>query len=368
MIDEVVECLRSKWIGTGPRVRLFQDRLCELTGARNVLALSSCTAAMHLGLIVAGVGEGDEVITTPLTFPATINTILYVGATPVLVDVDRATQNLTPDGVRSAISPRTKAVIPVHMAGRPCDMVGIRDVANEHGLVVLEDAAHTLGASSAGVNVGADSELACFSFYATKNFTTGEGGAVATNNDAWAERIEHLSLHGLSRGAWQRYSNDGPADYVAVDIGFKYNLSDIHAALGLRQLDHFETWQHRRNEIWDIYDDRLRDFGLELPARTADNDVHARHLYSVLVPDSPRAEVRGGFRKSLDDWNIGTGVHFVAVHLHPYFATRLGFAEGQFPVAEEISRRTVSIPMGPGLTDEDVDDVVNAIAAATGAF
>jgi dTDP-4-amino-4,6-dideoxygalactose transaminase len=368
MIDEVVDCLRSRWIGTGPRTRLFQERLRELTGAAHVVAVSSCTAALHLGLLCAGVGPGDEVVTSTLTFPATVNAILSVGATPVFVDVDPLTQNMTTESATEALSSRTKAIMPVHMHGRPCDPAGFKALARKYRLAVIEDAAHALGATSGGTPIGGDSDAACFSFYATKNFTSGEGGALATANADWADRVEHMSLHGLSRGAWQRYSNEGPADYVAVDFGFKYNMSDIHAALGLRQLDHFDEWQSRRAEIWGRYNDAFRDLPLGLPGPTVTGDVHANHLYSLLVPDSPRGEYRAGFRKSLDAAQIGTGVHFIAVHLHPYFEERLGKAEGRFPVAERISRQTVSIPLSPGMTDDDVDDVIDAVADACRSF
>jgi dTDP-4-amino-4,6-dideoxygalactose transaminase len=368
MIDEVVQCLRSRWIGTGPRVKQFEERLRELTGAEHVVALSSCTAALHLGLICAGVGPGDEVITSPLTFPATVNAILHVGATPVFVDVDRQTQNITPEASREAITPRTKAIMPVHMHGRPCDNGGFKLLAESTGLTVIEDAAHALGAVHGGAPVGSTSDLACFSFYATKNFTSGEGGAAATSNPLWAERLEHMSLHGLSRGAWQRYSNEGPADYFAVDVGFKYNLSDLHAALGLRQLDHFDDWQQRREVIWERYDDAFAELPLELPAPMPAGDVHARHLYAVLVPDSEHAENRGAFRKALDAAMIGTGVHFIAAHLHPYFEQQLGSMEGRFPVAEEISRRTVSIPLSAGLDEDDVADVISAVSKACDLF
>ena len=364
MIQEVVDSLRSRWIGTGPKVSQLESAIAQYVGAEHAVALNSCTAGLHLSLIVAGVGPGDEVITTPYTFPASVNAIVHVGATPVFVDVGRSTQNILPDQISRVVTPQTRAILPVHMAGRPCDMDDIASLAREHELAVIEDAAHAIGAEFKGSRIGSISDFTCFSFYATKNITTAEGGMVTTGDAEAAERIRRLTLHGLSKGAWQRYSSEGPGHYVAVELGFKYNLTDVHAAIGLSQVHRIDAWLKRREEIWARYDEAFSDLPVQIPAEAEDDTVHARHLYTLLLDVERIGESRDWFRAQMHQRNIGTGVHFVAVHLHPYYRDRFGSRD--YPNAEWLSERTVSLPLSPALTDQDVEDVIAAVRDTLG--
>jgi dTDP-4-amino-4,6-dideoxygalactose transaminase len=359
-IAEVVDSLRRRWIGTGPKVKRFESMLAEYTGASQVRCLNSCTAAMHLGLLAAGVGPGDEVITSPLTFAATASAILYTGATPVFVDVDRRTQNIDPERVARAVTGRTRAIVPVHMCGRPCDLDALHAIAAEHGLLVLEDAAHALGAEYRGRRIGQVSHLTCFSFYATKNIVTGEGGAVATDNAEWAAEIEVRSLHGLTQGAWQRYAATDRRNYAVVQLGYKYNMMDLQAALGIHQLPRITAYQAVRERLWQQYDDLLAGLPLQVPAPVERDVVHARHLYTVML-DLERVGPREQVQAALHRQNIGTGVHFIALHLHPHFASVLRHTRGDFPDAEWISERTLSLPLSAALQPDDVEDVITAL-------
>lgn len=358
-IAEVVDTLRSGWLGTGPRTKQFEAEFAAYVGAKHAIAVNSCTAGLHLSLLALGIGPGDEVITTPMTFASTLNVILHVGATPVLADIDRVAQNIDPVRVEAAITPRTRAIIPVHMAGRPCDMDAISAIAEARGLAVVEDAAHATESRWHDQKIGSISVLSAFSFYVTKNLVTGEGGMITTDDDALADDLRIRSLHGLSRDAWKRYSAAGFQPYDVVLPGWKYNLTDMQAALGIHQLRRVEENLIRRNAIWDRYTDGLREVaGIGVPA-PFDDGVHARHLFTILV--DPEAMDRDAFVNAMREHNIGTGVHFVAAHLHSYFRQALGHDRGDFPEAEYISDRTVSLPLSSKLTDEDVDDVIAAV-------
>jgi len=363
-IAEVIATLRSGWIGTGPRVQEFERRFAAVVGAKYAVALNSCTAGLHLSLKVLGVGPGDEVITTPLTWCATANVVVHVGARPVFVDVDRATGNILPDQVEAAITPRTKAIMPVHFAGRACDMDAIMDIARRHGLKVVEDAAHAIEATWKGRKVGSIGHCTAFSFYANKNITTAEGGMVTTDDETLAERMRILSLHGVSADAWRRFRPDGPAHVEVIEPGFKYNMTDIQAALGLRQLDKLHEHHERRERLWRFYDEALAGLPLRLPAPPEPDCCHARHMYTVLV-DASRARLdRDSLREALRARNIGTGVHYVALHLHRYYRESLGLRRGMFPNAEYISDHTLSLPLTAGMTERDAQDVVNALREA----
>lgn len=358
-IAEVVDTLRSGWLGTGPKTKRFEAEFAEYVGAKHAIAVNSCTAGLHLSLLALGIGSGDEVITTPMTFASTLNVALHVGARPVLVDVDRATQNIDPARIENAITPRTRAIMPVHMAGRPCDMDAIGSMAADHGLAVVEDAAHATEAAWGDRKVGSISPLTAFSFYVTKNLVTGEGGMITTDDDALADDLRIRSLHGLSRDAWKRYSAAGFQPYDVVLPGWKYNLTDIHSALGLHQLRRIKENLVRREEVWERYSEALHDVpGITVPA-PFDQGVHARHLYTILL--DPEVRGRDEFVEEMRLRNIGTGVHFVAAHLHSYFREELGHVRGDFPNAEYISDRTVSLPLSSKLTDDDVDDVIGAV-------
>ncbi len=360
-IREVVATLRSGWLGTGPRVSRFEEGFRRYVGAEHALALNSCTAALHLSLIAAGVGPGDEVITTPLTFAATANAIVHTGATPVFVDVDRRTQNIDPSRIEAAINPRTRALIPVHFAGRPCEMDTIMAIARRHGLKVIEDAAHAIEAVYKGRHMGTIGDATCFSFYVTKNLVTGEGGMVTTGNAEWAEKIQAYGLHGLSKGAWKRYSDEGFVHYEVLYPGFKYNMTDMQAAIGIHQLARIGEYAARRREIWERYLSGMADLPARLPAPEEPGTVHARHLFTLHL-DLDRLRVsRDGVANQLRSEGIGTGVHFISLHLHPYYRERFGFTPEAFPAARHVSERTLSLPLSARLSDHDVEDVIAGV-------
>jgi dTDP-4-amino-4,6-dideoxygalactose transaminase len=380
-IDEVVDTLRSGWIGTGPKAAEFEHRFADYCGAASAVAVSSCTAALHLCLLEVGAGPGTGVITSPLTFPATVNVILHTGARPFLVDVDRQTMNLSPQRLRAFFEnecerdpvsgrPRhrhtgteIRAVVPVHFAGRPCEMEAIAALAAEHSLTVIEDAAHAIEARYRGRKIGSISPFTCFSFYATKNLTTGEGGMITLTDEAAAAGMKIKTLHGISQDAWSRFEGEGALGYEVISPGYKYNMTDIQASIGLHQLARLEERLRRRQKIWAHYDGELADLPIELPPPAQADTTHARHLYTVLV-DAARAGIgRDEFRRRLHGRNIGTGVHFIAIQLHDYYRRKLGYAAGDLPVSSEISQRTVSLPLSGHLSDEDVADVVEAVRA-----
>jgi dTDP-4-amino-4,6-dideoxygalactose transaminase len=364
-IAAVVRTLESCWIGTGPRVHELQEKLAQYVGARHAVAVSSCTAALHLAMVVSGVGAGDEVITTPMTFCATANAIVHTGATPVFADCLREGMNIDPAAIEAAITPRTKALLPVHFAGRPADLDAIGAIARKHGLLVIEDAAHAIEGAYHGRKIGAIGDLTCFSFYVTKNMTTGEGGMVTTNDAELAKKIQVYGLHGLSADAWSRFSDKGYKHYEVVFPGFKYNLTDLAASIGLAQLDKLEGWLRRRNEIWRLYDEAFADLPVVCPAPAEEHTVHARHLYTLLLRDEAPVD-RDTFLSRMHQRKIGTGVHYRAVHTHPYYRERFGFRPEQFPVAHWIGERTVSLPLTPKLGEREVERVVAAVRAILG--
>ncbi len=364
-VDAVAAVLRSGWLTTGPRVREFEAAVAGYTGARYAIALNSCTAALHLSLLAAGVGQGDEVITTPLTFCATANAIIHTGAVPVLADIDPDTMNLDPAAVAAAITDKTAAIVPVHYAGRPIDVAAFRQLASRQGLVLIDDAAHALGAATNGRRVGVTADLTCFSFHATKNLTTGEGGMVTTDSAEWADRIRVSALHGMSRDGWARYSREGTPHYDVVAAGFKYNMMDIQAAIGLQQLARFDALQDRRAAIWREYDEALAALPVTRPLPPAPHTVHARHLYTILVDKDVCGWSRDDLFAALRARGIGTSVHFRALHLHPYYA-RYGYRRGMFPHAEFISDRTLSLPLSAEMRHEDVVQVTDALTELLG--
>ncbi len=364
-IQSVVSTMDSCWIGTGPRVHEFQAKMAAYTQAKHALAVGSCTAALHLSMVVSGVGPGDEVITTAMTFCATANAIVHTGATPVLVDCQRDTLNIDPRAIEAAITPRTKAIVPVHFAGRPCDMDAIGAIAKKHGLLVIEDAAHAIETEYKGKKVGSISDLTCFSFYVTKNITTGEGGMVTTNNPELAKKIQTYGLHGMSADAWSRFSDKGYKHYAVVFPGFKYNLTDLAASIGLVQMDRIEPWLRRRNEVWARYEAAFADLPVERPATPEPNTVHARHLYTLLIRDDAPVD-RDTFMGELHRRKIGTGVHYRALHVHPYYRDRFGYHPEQLPNANWIGEHTVSIPLTQKLTDREVDRVITAVRDVLG--
>jgi dTDP-4-amino-4,6-dideoxygalactose transaminase len=363
-IAEVVDSLRSGWIGTGPKVQQFEKLFREYVGAKHAVAVNSCTAALHLALLGSGIGPGDEVITTPMTFCATGNAVLHTGAVPVFADVDPETMNISPERIEAAITPRTRAILPVHFGGRPCAMDEIGAIASRHGLLVIEDAAHCIEGAFRGRKIGALSPLTCFSFYVTKNVVTGEGGMVTTDDDQLAAKIKMNALHGMDADAWQRFSDKGYRHYQVVFPGFKYNMTDLQAALGIHQLNRVERQLRRREEIWARYDAAFAELPIVLPGPPEPETVHARHLYTVLIEPQRSGKRRDDILQELFVRGVGTGVHYTALHLHPYYRNRFGYSEGDFPAAERIGAATLSLPMSPALTDDDVEQVIGALRSA----
>jgi dTDP-4-amino-4,6-dideoxygalactose transaminase len=366
-IQEVVETLRSGWLSSGPRCRKFEQLFCEYIGCEHAVALNSCTAGLELALEVLGVGPGDEVITTPLTFCATANVIVHRGAKPVFVDVARETGNIDPEQVSKAITHRTKAILPVHLYGRPCAMDELMAIASEHGLYVIEDAAHATEAWYRGRKIGTIGDITVYSFYATKNLVTGEGGMLVTDNKSIAEEVSIKHLHGLSRDAWKRYSEEGFQPYDVVAAGYKYNMMDIQAALGIHQLARLEANLKIRESHWQAYDEAFTALdGITTPQHAAapspfGRTRHARHLYTILLDFDRLKLSRREFMRSLKRENIGTGIHFTALHLHTFYQETFGYKRGDFPNAEFISDRTVSLPLSSALGQQDIDDVINAV-------
>ncbi|HLF57732.1 MAG TPA: DegT/DnrJ/EryC1/StrS family aminotransferase [Thermoanaerobaculia bacterium] len=365
-IEEVVATLRSGWLGTGPRVARFEEEFRRYKGADHAVAVGSCTAALHLSMLAAGLGPGDEVIVPALTFAATANAVLHAGATPVLADVDAVSFNLDPEDLARKIGPRTRAVVPVHFAGRPCAMEPILDLVARHGLTLVEDCAHAIETTWRGRAAGTLGEFGCFSFYPTKNLTTGEGGMVLTPSADLAARVKQLALHGLSRDAWKRFSDEGYKHYYVTELGFKANLTDLAAAIGLHQLARLEQNAARRLEIWRRYERELADLPLSLPAPEEPETRHAHHLFTVLVDEERAGLSRDRFLERMTEQGIGVGVHYLALPEHPYYRERLGWKPEHRPVATSIGRRTVSLPLSAKLTDEDVADVVAAVRAVLG--
>lgn len=359
-ISAVCDALHSGWLTTGPRVRQLEDEFAAYIGAPAALAVSSCTAAMHLGLLAHGIGPGDEVVTTTMTFAATVNVIEHAGARPVLVDVEPDTLNIDPHAVGKAITPRTRAVLAVHYSGHPADVGALQTLCLQHGLNLIEDAAHALGAVSEEHRVGSRETLAAFSFYATKNLTTGEGGML-TGSPKLVEKVRPLVLHGMSRDAWCRYEKGGSWRYDVVAPGFKYNMTDPAAAMGLVQLRRLDAMQERRRHLAGLYADGLGDVAaLELPS-TRPGVRHAHHLYPVRLREGRLDINRDRFVTELAQRNIGASVHFVPVHEYSYYRDKYGYQPEDFPVAHEASRRVLSLPLHPGLSDEDLADVIAAV-------
>ncbi len=360
-IQSVVETLRSGWLTTGPKTRLFEQEFAKAVSADHAIAVNSCTAALHLALEAIGVGRGDEVIVPTLTFAATAEVVAYFDAVPVLVDCQRDTYNISPEGVAAAITPRTKAMIPVHYAGQACDLAELLELGRRHGVKVIEDAAHSLPAFYRGAPVGSIGDITCFSFYATKTLSTGEGGMITTNDAAAAERMRIMALHGISKDAWKRYTAEGSWYYEILHAGYKYNLTDIAAALGLEQLKRQEEFLAARARIAQRYADAFADLAeLRCPIVRADR-THAWHLFVIeLAPDRLRIS-RNEFIEQLRQSGIGTSVHFIPLHLHPYYRERFGYQPGDFPEAWDIYQRIVSLPIYPAMSDADVDDVIASV-------
>jgi dTDP-4-amino-4,6-dideoxygalactose transaminase len=360
-IAAVVDVLRSGWLTTGPKVKEFEREFAAMVGAQHAVAVNSCTAALHLALEAAGLREGDEVLVPTMTFAATAEVVTYFKARPILIDCVQDTLNLDTDRIEGAITDKTRAIIPVHFAGHPCDMEQIQSIARAHGLHVIEDAAHALPARYQGKMVGGIADSTCFSFYATKNLTTGEGGMVTTNNAEWAARIRMMSLHGLSRDAWNRYSAEGSWYYEILSPGFKYNLTDIAAALGLAQLKKFDRFWKVRERYATLYHEGFRDLPEIICPQAASHVQHAWHLY-VIQLDLDRLRItRNEFIHQLQQAGIGCSVHFIPLHLHPYYRDMWGYRPNDLPVSSMVFQRILSLPLYSKMTEADIDRVIDTV-------
>jgi len=359
--QEILDCLETGWLGTGPKVARLEREFRAYKQAAHSVAVNSCTAALHLSMLAGGIGPGDEVITTALTFCATVNAIIHVGATPVLADVDPVTLNIDPGQVEARITERTKAILPVHFAGRPCEMNALVAIAKRRGLLLIEDCAHAIETTYRGKHAGTFGTFGCFSFYVTKNMTTGEGGMVLTSDEKLADRIKILALHGMSKDAWRRFSDEGYKHYYVVDCGYKYNMMDIQAALGIHQLKRIEKNWERRRQVWSAYQEELGDLPLTLPAPLEEGTRHAYHLYTVLVDPGRSRITRDQFMTAMTAENIGVGVHYQSIPIHPYYQQRFGWRPEDYPNSFRIGQQTVSLPLSAKLSDRDVSDVVGAV-------
>ncbi|MBK9053837.1 MAG: DegT/DnrJ/EryC1/StrS aminotransferase family protein [Chloroflexi bacterium] len=369
-IDEVVATLRSGWIGTGPKTQRFEVLFADYVGAKHAVAVNSCTAGLHLSLLVPGIGPGDEVITTPLTFAATANVIEHVGATPVFVDIDPVTLNINHHHLEAAITERTKAIIPVHFGGLACEMDAILEIAHRHQLIVIEDAAHAVGTRYQGQNVGSIGHLTNFSFYPNKNMTTIEGGMITTDNDEWDELLRIYRIHGLSRDAWKRFGTKRLMMSNATVAGFKYNMTDVQAALGIHQLTRLEQFLTTREEYARLFDTAFASMrGVKLqPRPTQPGNRHALHLY-VLILDLEQFTVgRNEIIDALLAENIGAALHYRALHTHPLYQHKYGFQPQDFAHAYAIGERILSLPLSPHMSYADVNDVIEGVHKVLEAF
>jgi perosamine synthetase len=366
-IEEMIDTLRSGWLTMGPKTLRFEEQFARYIGTKYALAVNSCTSGLHLALNAIGVGPGDEVITCTFTFAATAAVILHCGARPVLVDCLPDALTIDPAKVEAAITPRTKAIIPVHFAGHPCEMVEILAIARHHNILVIEDAAHALPASYHGQRVGTLGDLAAFSFYAGKNITTGEGGMVTTNNDEYADRIAHRRLHGISRDAWKRYTDQGSWYYEITYPGFKYNMTDLNASLGIHQLRKCDRFHAVRNRYAALYLEGLSSRS-EITLPTVKPKVeHAWHLFPIRLNLESLTVGRDSFIELLRQEKIGTSVHFIPLHMHPLYRQLFGYLPQDFPHALSAFERIISLPLYPEMTEEDVGDVMRAVTKIVGA-
>jgi dTDP-4-amino-4,6-dideoxygalactose transaminase len=365
-IEDVIASMKTGWLGTGPKVARFEHDFAAYKGVEFSAALNSCTAALHLSILAAGIRPGDEVITTPLTFCATVNAIIHAGATPVLADVDPVSMNIDPCEIEKKITSRTKALLPVHFAGRSCEMDRIMAIAAKHDLKVIEDCAHAIETEYQGRKAGTFGDFGCFSFYVTKNIVTGEGGMVLARREEDIARIKILGLHGMSKDAWKRFSDDGYKHYQVVECGFKYNMMDIQAAIGINQLQRVEPYWEKRNGIWQRYNEAFASLPLGLPADPEPGTRHALHLYTIMVNESDAGISRDKFLDAMTAHNIGVGVHYLSIPEHPYYQDTIGWKPEDYPHAMSIGRQTISLPISAKLTVEDVEDVIAAVKSILG--
>lgn len=359
-IDAVIDVLKSGWISTGPKNQEFEDRFKSYTGAKHAIAVSSCTDAMELSLVIGGIGKGDEVITTPLTFTATANVIIHQGATPVFADIDRHTLNIDPSEIERKITSKTRAIMPVHYAGQPCQMDEIIDIAKRYNLMIFEDAAHGLGAEYNGKKIGNIGDTTSFSFHVQKNLTTAEGGMLTTNNDDWANKLRVLRLHGMTKDAWGRASCS-QVHYDVIFPGYKCNMTDIQAALGLAQLSKLEDYISLRQKYVKMYNEAFSQIQQISLIKRINGIRHSENMYVIMLNLEMLTIDRDEFVKYLQAENIFCAVHFKPIHLHSYYADTFGYKRGDYPNAEYAFDRVITLPLSPGLTQDDIEDVILAV-------
>ena len=360
-INEVVDTLKSGWLGTGPKAHKFEEMFKEYKGIKYAMALNSCTAALHLSLLAIGIKPGDEVIVPTMTFASTASVVVHAGGVPVFVDCEKATMNIDPEDIERKITPKTKAIISVHFAGRACNMDAIMDIAQRHDLKIVEDCAHAIETEYHGKKAGTFGGIGCFSFYVTKNVVTGEGGMAITDNEGYANKIRVLGLHGMSKDAWKRFADSGYKHYQILYAGYKYNMMDIQAAIGIHQLSRVDKYWKRRQEIWNHYNEAFEDSPVFTPAPIEPDTRHAYHLYTLLLDIDKLRVDRDFILQALTKENIGVGVHYISLHLQQFYQQTYGYHRGDFPNAEWISDRTISLPLSAKLKDEDVEDVIAAV-------
>ncbi len=360
-IEEVAQTLKSGWLTTGPKAKQFEEKLQEYNKIGNAIAVNSCTAALHLSMAVSGIKQGDEVITTPLTFCSTVNAILYQRARPVLADIDERTCNISASEIEKRITGKTKAIIAVHYGGQPCDMKAINEIAKKHNLVVVEDAAHALGAELEGKKAGTLADFGCFSFYPIKNITTAEGGAIVTDNKEAAEKLRPLSYCGINKDAWKRYDAKGSWYYEVAALGFKYNMPDVLASIGLWQIEKLDEFIRARAKIAEQYNKAFAEAEEITTPFVKEKVKHAWHLYPILLDLEKLKINRSRFIGEMNKRGIGCSVHFIPIHMHPYYREELGFKQGQFPKAENVFERIITIPIYPKMSGEDAEYVAENI-------
>ena len=360
-IEAVAASIRSGWIGMGPKVAEFQKAFRQYKGVSFAVAVNSCSAALHLAMLAIGIRPKDEVIIPTMTFAATANAVIHAGGIPVFADCQKGTMNIDPEDIERKITKMTRAIIPVHFAGRPCDMNAIMKIAKKHKLKVVEDCAHAIEAEYFDKKTGMFGDIGCFSFYATKNIVTGEGGMIITDNEEYAAKVKTYTLHGMTKDAWNRFSDDGYRHYQIVEAGFKYNMMDLQAVIGINQLARIEKYWRRRKEIWDKYNKAFENLPVFLPVPVEAGIRHAYHLYTLLLDIDNLTISRDDFLGHMTRRNIGVGVHYMPLHLQPYYQRVFGYKRADFPDAEWISERTVSIPLSAKLTEKDAEDVIEAV-------
>lgn len=360
-INEVVDSLKKSWLGTGPKVAKFEKGFAAYKGVTNAIALHSCTAGLHLACLALDLKPDDEVITSAMTFCATVNAIIHSGVIPVLADIDPDTWNINPNDIEKKITKKTRAIIPVHFAGRLCAMDQIIDIANKHNLFIIEDCAHAIETEYHGRKAGTFGDFGSFSFYATKNIVTGEGGMVIGKDDEKLSRIKILALHGMSKDAWKRYSDDGYKHYYVEEAGFKYNMMDIQAAIGIHQLSRIEEYSKKRGKIWNTYMEELFDLPIGLPALPEKNTRHAYHLFNICLNKDRCGISRDEFLNEMTKRNIGVGVHYLSIPQHPFYQREFGWKPENYPNAFKFGLETISLPISPKLSEEDVNDVISSV-------